>query len=192
MGVSMTVLSAQSIRAACLTAMGPRMIVPFSERTQHEESGCSYGLSACGYDVRLDQDVRLWSGWMRENGHHTEEEPVVRQLTEKPPTTFSLASTIEQFQMPHDIVGIVHDKSTWARRGLAVQNTVIEPGWRGFLTLELTFHGKGVLIIPAGSPIAQILFHRLDDTTDQPYPEAGKYMDQERGPVPARSGVGHE
>lgn len=172
----MTVLSAQSIRHRCLET--PSMLIsPFSERTQHEESGCSYGLSACGYDVRLDQDVYLGTDGVWD----TERKMFGRQ--------FVLASTMEDFNMPEDLVGIVHDKSTWARRGLAVQNTVIEPGWRGFLTLELTLHGTESLHLRAGTPIAQILFHVLDDTTDQPYPETGKYQDQERGPVAARSGV---
>lgn len=152
----MTVLSAQSIRARW------DMLVPMVERTVHLETGCSYGLSSCGYDVRLDQDVVV---------------PVGRCV---------LASTMEQFTMPQDLVGSVHDKSTWARRGLAVQNTIIEPGWRGFLTLELSNHGVSPFRLGAGTPIAQVMFHLLDQPTVQPYPERGKYMDQERGPVGAR------
>jgi dCTP deaminase len=84
--------------------------------------------------------------------------------------------------MPAQVCGIVHDKSSWARRGLAVQNTVIEPGWRGFLTLELTNHGDEVLEIEAGSPIAQILFHWIDHPPENLY--SGKYQDQRPGPVP--------
>jgi dCTP deaminase len=61
------------------------------------------------------------------------------------PGQFMLAATIERFQMPDDLMGIVHDKSTWARRGLVVQNTVIAPGWHGYLTLELTNHGLDAL-----------------------------------------------
>ena len=53
------------------------------------------------------------------------------------PGQFLLAATVERFQMPNDLMGIVHDKSTWARRGLVVQNTVIEPGWHGYLTIEV-------------------------------------------------------
>lgn len=86
--------------------------------------------------------------------------------------------------MPTDVIGVVHDKSSWARRGLAVQNTVIEPGWRGFLTLELTNHGTRKLHIPKGCPIAQIVFHRLDEPAARPYD--GRYQDQPPGPQPAR------
>lgn len=120
----------------------------------------SFGLSSCGYDVRVAQDVTIAPG------------------------TFELASTFEEFNMPDQLVGIVHDKSTWARKGLAVQNTVIEPGWRGYLTLELTNHSKETLYISEGDPIAQILFHILDKETEQPY--TGKYQDQEKGPQEAR------
>ncbi len=85
--------------------------------------------------------------------------------------------------MPDNVMGIVHDKSSWARKGLTVQNTVIEPGWAGFLTLELTYHGESELFVHYGDPIAQIVFHRLDEITEQPY--IGKYQNQERGPQEA-------
>jgi dCTP deaminase len=94
-----------------------------------------------------------------------------------------LASTIEHFDMPNDVMAIVHDKSTWARRGVAVQNTVIEPGWRGWLTLEITMHAWRLLRIRSGTPIAQIVFHRLEAPTERSY--QGKYQDQRRGPQPA-------
>lgn len=88
--------------------------------------------------------------------------------------------------MPCDLMGIVHDKSTWARRGLSVFNTVIEPGWHGFLTLELVYHGEGELIIPAGAGIAQVVFHMLEE----PRAYTGKYQNQPDKPVPARSSDG--
>jgi dCTP deaminase len=125
-----------------------------------EINGMTFGLSACGYDIRIDQSLTIRPG------------------------EFVLGSSMEKFHMPAHIAGIVHDKSTWARRGIVVQNTVIEPGWRGFLTLEITNHGDREAIITSGSPIAQIVFHVLDEPTEQPY--EGKYQDQERGPQVAR------
>lgn len=121
--------------------------------------GLSFGLSEAGYDVRIKEYVEL-------NESHR----------------FQLASTEEEFDMPNDLVGVVHDKSTWARQGLSVFNTVIEPGWKGFLTLELVYHGSGKLIIPAGVGIAQILFH----TIQTPVSYGGKYQNQRSGPVSAR------
>lgn len=141
---------------------------PMVERQKHEETGTSFGVSMCGYDIRLDQDI-----WL-------------------PPGLTVLASTLEKFTMPLDVVGIVHDKSTWARRGISVQNTVIEPGWSGFLTLELLYsplYHPGVsekegMKLVAGTPIAQVLFHRTDEPTEG-YGD-GKYANQERGPQEAR------
>ena len=133
-------------------------ILPFHERTVH--NGMSFGLSHAGYDVRIAETIMLWPG------------PSV------------LASTIEEFFMPDDLVAFVHDKSSWARKGLSLFNTVIEPGWQGFLTLELVNHSSGALHIEAGSPIAQIVFMRLEQPTETPY--TGKYQNQKRGPQEAR------
>lgn len=161
------ILPAQRIRGLCLgqpilglASDEQAMISPFAERQQHERSGTSFGLSACGYDVRIAQDRRLGPG------------------------EFLLASTMERFVMPRDVMAQVADKSTWARRGLAVQNTIIEPGWEGWLTLELTNHGSKIIALTAGTPIAQIIFMRLEEPTEQPY--EGKYQDQEDRPVEAR------
>lgn len=147
------ILPAQMIRAR------EGMITPFEERAVFD--GMSYGLSAAGYDVRLDQDVRLEPGG------------------------FVLASTLERFEMPMDLIGIVHDKSSWARRGIAVQNTVLESGWIGFLTLELSNHGSSSVSIRRQSPVAQLVFHLLAEPTKQPY--SGKYQHQQRGPQRARN-----
>jgi len=84
--------------------------------------------------------------------------------------------------MPNNLVGIVHDKSTWARRGLSVFNTVIEPGFIGGLTLELVYHGVSNLLIPKGSGIAQVVFHR----TIEEALYNGKYQHQSTEPTPAR------
>ncbi len=145
------ILSAQTIRKRAL-------IRPFHERTV--VNGMSFGLSSCGYDVRIKQDMIV---------------PVGR---------FKLASTIEHFWMPNDIVGRVHDKSTLARLGLAVQNTIIEPGWRGHLTLEISNNGYRDHKLEAGQPIAQIIFELLDEPTEQVY--NGKYQDQADEPVEAK------
>lgn len=135
-----------------------RILSPFHERTKAH--GMTFGLGPCGYDVRIAESFDLIPG------------------------AFVLASTIERFSMPDFVVGIVHDKSTWAREGLALQNTVIEPGWCGYLTLELSYHANaGRLQLRQGMPIAQVIFHRLDRATEQPY--RGKYQNQKPGAQPA-------
>lgn len=131
-------------------------IQPFVERTKAE--GMTYGLGPAGYDVRIAEDFSLAS------------------------KEFRLASTVEHFRMPNDMIAFVYDKSTWARRGLSLFNTVIEPGWDGFLTLELTNHSPDFLNFRRGMPICQIVFHFLDQATDTPY--SGKYQHQQAGAVP--------
>lgn len=148
------ILSAQSIVARCAT--NPPLVTPLLH--QQTFAGLTYGLSPCGCDVRIAEDIRISPGG------------------------FVLASTMERFAMPHDLMAVVHDKSTWARQGIAVQNTVIEPGWQGYLTLEITNAGL-YKFVRSGTPIAQVVFHLLDQPTDQPY--VGKYQNAPAGPSPA-------
>ena len=162
-----------------LLALAPiKDMLPTKERLH----GVSHGLSEAGYDIRIKQDITFLkpqnSDWVvtakwdedgAQHGYFSE-------------GRFTIASAIEEFQMPDTLIGVVHDKSTWARRGLSVFNTVIEPGWKGFLTLELVYHGEGELVVPAGAGIAQVLFHVL--TCPAEY--AGKYQHQEDRPVESR------
>lgn len=158
----MSVLSHQSIREE-------NIFLPFCERTTHEETNLSYGCGAASYDVRLAEDIHLYEGLV------------------------TLASTVEHFTMPHNVCGVVHDKSSLARTGVLVQNTFIDPGWRGYLTLEISFHQlntrlqedrQNKLHLGAGTPIAQIVFHYLDEPTEQPY--SGQYQDQKTGAQPSK------
>jgi dCTP deaminase len=163
------------INGPVLLATAPiQEMLPFKTK-QH---GVSHGLGEAGYDIRIKQGVEfrklLWliPAYRVDGG---------RWHLGK----FALASAMEKFQMPVGLVGIVHDKSTWARRGLSVFNTVIENGWNGHLTLELVYHGKGALLIPAGAGIAQVMFHQ--SCCDASY--KGKYQNQEDMPVPARKSL---
>ncbi|WP_062233138.1 dCTP deaminase [Aureimonas sp. N4] len=131
-------------------------VSPFIEAVKI--NGMTAGLSHCGYDIRIKDGFILQSG------------------------EFRIASTVERFDMPSDAMGVVHDKSTWARRGLSVFNTVIEPGWAGFLTLELVNNSFRPIQIASGSPIAQVIFHRLDEPV---IGYVGKYQNQEDRPVAA-------
>lgn len=141
------------------------IMTPFSEREKF--GGMTYGLGPAGYDVRVEFDER---------GE--------RPCCVLAPGGFTLASTVEHFVMPDDVIGFVHDKSSWARVGIALQNTVIEPGWSGYLTLEISNHSDSLLRIDRGMPIAQIVFHRLDEPAALPY--RGKYHEQARGPQGAK------
>jgi dCTP deaminase len=132
--------------------------------------GTSFGLTEAGYDIRIREEVIFTPGVSHPQILIKQTDGIVKGTRGR----FILASSMETFQMPFDLVGTVRDKSSWARRGLSVFNTVIEPGWNGILTLELVFHGNSKLIIPAGSGIAQVLFGRLECKGD--YGD-GKYQD---------------
>lgn len=146
------------------------------EKVSH--GGVTHGLSEAGYDIRIKQQIAF--------GKRYDSQVVcVTDNTESSTISgrFALASAVEEFQMPDNLVGVVHDKSSWARRGLSVFNTVIESGWCGFLTLELVYHGEEHLIIPAGSGIAQVIFHLTTDTAKY----SGRYQHQPNRPTPAIS-----
>lgn len=136
-----------------------KLISPFNERSV--SNGRSFGLSGAGYDIRIAESRWVWPLWGR------------------------LASTIERFDVPKNVCFEVKDKSTNARRFITVQNTFGEPGWNGYLTLEITRHLPWPTFIRKGTPIAQIVFAFLDETTEQPY--SGKYQAQEAGPQAARN-----
>ena len=137
------------------------------------EHGVSYGLGEAGYDIRIKQEIKFT---MRYGIRFI-------KVTDEPEKLgrFCIASAIEEFDIPGNLVGVVHDKSTWARKGLSVFNTVIEPGWKGHLTLELVYHGMDDLIIPAGAGIAQVIFSEVKE----PAHYTGKYQNQADRPVAA-------
>lgn len=132
------------------------ILLPHEPKTQI--FGMSYGESLSGYDIR----IRDWT--LMEKGD------------------FQLGITVERFFMPKNVLGVVHDKSSWARRGLSVFNTVIEPGWCGYLTLELVYHGDKLLWINPEAPIAQVIFHYIDEPTGG---YDGKYQNAKQTPQEA-------
>ena len=150
-----------------------------TEKIRYE--GMSYGLAEAGYDIRIKQSVKFVNDAY---GARTIVTDPITGETETFMGHFVLASAMEHFRTPHNLVGMVKDKSTWARQGLSVFNTLIEPGWNGFLTLELVYHGFNGLEILPGQGIAQVLYGLLENEGD--YGD-GKYQNQESGPVGARA-----
>lgn len=131
-------------------------------REKKRHLGFSWGLTECGYDIRVKQSVTMFLG------HR-----------------FVLASSIEEFNMPSDLMGRILNKSSWARLGVdASMTTNIEPGWRGFLTIELRYSRTKPITIPAGVGIAQVIFERIHT----PASYSGKYQNQEDRPVAAIAG----
>ena len=129
------------------------------ETTKKIFNGVSYGLTECGVDIRIKQDMWLFFG-----------------------RRFVLGSSIEKFDMPSNLMGQVLNKSTWARRGIdASMTTNIEPGWKGWLTLEIRYSKFWPIKIKAGSGIAQVIFHEIAEPAEY----IGKYQNQPDCPVEA-------
>ena len=152
------------------------LICPFIP-TKVESRGPSYGLSSHGYDIRLGttfielprdniipgQEVEGYVDiLLPELGHYY-----------LPSGGFVLACSREKITLPTNITGLVKDKSSYARLGICVQNTVLEAGWQGIVTLEISNHGPAGVYLLAGRGIAQVLFFRSAGC-DVPY--SGKYQ----------------
>lgn len=172
----MAILSAQSIRDRCVDIECVRvwknpMVVPFIENGQYR--GMSYGLSSASYDIRV--------GAIQAGGRSDWQSYTLA------PGGFILLASQERLCMPNDLSAMVHDKSTLARHGLALQNTFLDPGFEGWVTLELSNHGMKPYVIFKGQPIAQLVFHTMDQPTEMPY--NGKYQNQgaePQGPIHAK------
>lgn len=143
----------------------------------YNRGGRSGGLGPAGYDLALDV-VDL-----NPSSPHPFMEDRLQDDWVLPPGGFALASVHEYISLPPDVIGLIKDKSSWARLGLAVQNTVAEPGWRGYLTLELSNHGPKPIHLSWRVPICQVIFFRMEAPTELPY--SGKYQDQDARPVRA-------
>lgn len=155
-------------------------------------NGASAGLSAASYDIRIAHDLELppnpasraLRAIQKAYGDTIERDDLFAALVailEAP--SFALAHSLEDFALPSDVAGYVCDKSTYARRGVSAFNTLFDPGFRGNATLELVNLSDREVFIKAGDPICQLVFHRLDRSTDRPY--EGKYQDQPKAAVGA-------
>ena len=135
--------------------------------------GISHGLSCCGYDVRVDlSNLDEWHDYrhvMTPDG-----DGIILE-----PGQSILVGIVEHFDIPLGVVGFAKDKSTWARQGLFVAQAVLEPGWRGYLSLRIANIGGEELTIVDKSPISQIVFQWLSGVPENTY--SGKYQGEQRG-----------
>lgn len=169
-------LSPQTIRQLCKQK---DLIRPFREHYQHEASGLSGGLSCAGYDIHLKniseakkEGCEIFKVSPCDNkGHWT-----------IPPKTGVLGVSEERFCIPEHIVMSYYNKSTLARWFLEAAATLAEPGWEGFLTLELYNATDNYIALYEGQPIGQVIFNQLDEPSESPY--RGKYQNQLAHPTP--------
>jgi len=159
------------------------MIEPFSDK-QVREGIISYGLSSYGYDVRIADEFKIFT-----NINHTIVDPkdfdprsFVDFKGEQciiPPNSFALARTVERFKVPRDVIVLTVGKSTYARCGIIVNVTPLEPEWEGIVTLEVSNTTPLPARIYAGEGIAQMLFFQSDEPCEVSYADKkGKYQAQ--------------
>ncbi len=156
---------------------------PFVDGLNADEE-ISYGLGSFGYDIRIDDEFRIFT-----DVHSTEIDP--KNFNEDafvevkddscliPPNSFCLGKSLEKFDMPDDLFGLVVGKSTYARCGIIVNMTPIEPGWKGYLTIEISNTTPLPARIYSDEGIAQVVFFRGERPEVTYDDRNGKYQDQE-------------
>ncbi|MFN7635114.1 MAG: dCTP deaminase [Acetobacteraceae bacterium] len=159
------------------------MIEPFVE-AQRREGVISFGLSSYGYDARIAEEFKLFTNVdnalvdpksFSEAGFVTRTGPVCII----PPNSFVLGHTVEYFRIPRDVLVICLGKSTYARCGLIVNVTPLEPEWEGQVTIEISNTTPLPAKVYANEGICQFLFLKGDAPPEVSYADrAGKYMRQ--------------
>jgi len=166
------------------------MIEPF-EPKQVRNGAISYGLSSFGYDIRVGDEFKVFT-----DVHSVVVDPknfdprsfvdIKADYCIIPPHSFALAATVEYFRVPKDIMVVCVGKSTYARCGIIVNVTPLEPEWRGYLTLEISNTTPLPAKIYSGEGLAQLLFFQGDDVPEVTYAtRSGKYQDQ-KGVTPPK------
>ncbi len=165
------------------------MIEPF-ESNQVRGGKISYGVSSYGYDIRVSPEFKVFT-----NVHNLIVDP--KDFDDRsfvdinadeciiPPNSFALARTVEYFRIPRDTLVICVGKSTYARCGIIVNVTPLEPTWEGYLTLEISNTTPLPAKIYANEGIAQLLFFEGDELPSVAYADRkGKYMNQKGVTLP--------
>ncbi len=159
------------------------MIEPFSEALK-KDGVISYGVSSYGYDVRIGDEFKIFT-----NINTTIVDPKAfdhRSLVDFkgseciiPPNSFVLASSLEYFRIPRDVLVICLGKSTYARCGIVVNVTPLEPEWEGHITIEISNTTPLPAKVYANEGIAQLIFLQASEPCEVSYRDrAGKYQAQ--------------
>lgn len=161
-----------------------RMIEPFEEKLVRNGK-VSYGLSSYGYDLRVADEFKIFT-----NVHSAVVDP--KKFDEKsfvdvqgqghvliPPNSFALTRSLEYIRMPNDVLGLCIGKSTYARCGIIVNVTPLQPEWEGSLIIEISNTTPLPAKIYAGEGIAEILFFKSDSLAENSYKDlSGAYSHQ--------------
>lgn len=159
------------------------MITPFEEK-QNKNGVISYGLSSYGYDARCSDDFKIFTNVdnaLVDPKNFSQASFVDRRsdICVIPPNSFVLTHTVEYFRIPEDVLVICLGKSTYARCGLIVNVTPLEPGWEGHVTLEISNTTPLPARVYAHEGVAQFLFFKGSKPCEISYADRqGKYMGQ--------------
>ena len=165
------------------------MIEPFIE-SQKREGIISYGLSSYGYDARVGTDFKIFTNVNSSvvDPKNFDQQSFVDRTTDVciiPPNSFALARTVEYFRIPRDVLVICVGKSTYARCGIIVNVTPLEPEWEGHVTLEFSNTTPLPAKIYANEGACQFLFLQGNEPCEVSYADrAGKYMGQKGVTLP--------
>ena len=163
------------------------MIEPFEPgqvRHQDEQRIISYGTSSYGYDVRCANEFKIFTNINStivgpENFDEKNCVDVVSDVCIIPPNSFALARTVEYFRIPRSTLVVCLGKSTYARCGIIVNVTPLEPEWEGHVTLEFSNTTNLPAKIYANEGVAQMLFFESDEICGTSYKDrGGKYQGQ--------------
>ena len=159
------------------------MIKPFVSK-QVRKGKISFGLSSYGYDARVSNEFKIFtnvnSGIV--DPKVFKKDSFVTKIGKEcviPPNSFALARTMEYFKIPEDVLVICLGKSTYARCGIIVNVTPLEPGWEGHVTLEFSNTTTLPAKIYANEGVAQVIFIESDEVCETSYKDrSGKYQGQ--------------
>jgi dCTP deaminase len=164
-------------------ALEHRMIEPFVD-DQVRAGVISYGVSSYGYDVRVGDEFKVFTNVFNTLVDPKNFDPrsfvdIKADECVIPPNSFALASTIEYFRIPRDVLTVCLGKSTYARCGIIVNVTPFEPEWEGHVTIEISNTTPLPAKIYANEGIAQVLFFQSDEPCAKSYKDKkGKYQAQ--------------
>ena len=176
----MTVLSDKWIKEM---AINHNMISPFKDK-QIRDNNISYGLSSFGYDARVSNEFKVFTNVNSEmiDPKNFKQSNFISKTGDQciiPPNSFVLASTVEYFKIPKDVLVICLGKSTYARCGIIVNVTPLEPSWEGYVTLEFSNTTPLPAKIYANEGAAQFIFLKGNENPEVTYADRnGKYMRQ--------------
>ena len=159
------------------------MIEPFVDG-QMSKGVISFGVSSYGYDMRIADEFKIFT-----NVHSTIVDP--KNFSERsfvnfkgkeciiPPNSFALGKSMEYFRIPRNVLCVVLGKSTYARAGIIVNVTPLEPSWEGYVTIEISNTTPLPVKVYANEGIAQVLFFESDEECAVSYKDKkGKYQKQ--------------